>query len=240
MKVKKDNTFYTIPFIDSILEVPDIDKIINDELIRHKLLTEDDPPIISILSDINTFKIIILIEDGYELYLDDNFFKMLGFSDKVLKRYLQRSNLTPQINSINYLKIYCNIIDNKNNPYYLLNVFIKSGLAELTVYTEPSIFKKQKIINDNFNYIEFEFLDEKNDKIEMTERVQPHFCPWKNVCFPIFPHGEKWEKKYMEREGKVFISLSFHILFPIFPHGKKWKNIHFSMGKNGVGPPPHA
>ena len=66
-----------------MLEVHDIDKIINDELIRHKLLTEDDPPIISILSDINTFKIIILIEDGYELYLDDNFSKMLGFSDKV-------------------------------------------------------------------------------------------------------------------------------------------------------------
>ena len=152
MKVKKDNTFYTISFIDSMLEVLDINKIINDELIRHELLTEDDTPIISILTDINRFKIIILIEDGYELHLDNNFSRMLGFSDKVLKRYLQRSNLTPQINSINYLKIYCNIIDNKNNPYYLSNVFIKSGLSELTVYTEPSIFKKQKMINDNFNY----------------------------------------------------------------------------------------
>ena len=151
MKVKKDNTFYTISFIDSMLEVSDINGLINDELIRHKLLTEDDPPIISILSDINTFKITILIEDGYELYLDDNFSKIFGFSDKILKRYLQRSDLVPQINSINYLKIYCNVIDNKNNPYYLSNVFIKSRLAELTVYSEPSIFKKQKIINDNFN-----------------------------------------------------------------------------------------
>ena len=101
--------------------------------------------------------------------MDDNFSKMLGFSDKILKRYLQRSDLTPQINSINYSKIYCNIIDNKNNPYYLSNAFIKSALAELTVYTEHSIFKKQKIIDDNFNYIEFELLDEKNNKIEMTD-----------------------------------------------------------------------
>ena len=169
MKVKKDNTFYTISFIDSMLEVPDINKIINDELIRHKLLTEDDTPIISILTDINTFKIIVLIEDGYELYLDNNFSRMLGFSNKVLKRYLQRSDLTPQIYAINYLKIYCNLIDNKNNPYYLSDVFIKSGLAELTVYNEQSIFKKQKIINDSFNYIEFEFLDEKNNKVEMTD-----------------------------------------------------------------------
>ena len=158
MKVKKDNTFYTISFINSMLEVPDINKIINNELIRQELLTEDDNPIISILTDINTFKI---IENGYELHLDDNFARMLGFSDKILKEYLQRSDLTPQINSINYLKIYCNVIDNKNNPYYLSNVFIKSGISELTVYTEPSIFKKQKIINEKFNYIEFEFLDEK-------------------------------------------------------------------------------
>ena len=118
MKVKKENTFYTISFIDSMLEVSDINKNVNEELRRHNLLREDDTPIISILTDINTFKIIFLIENGYELHLDDNFAKMLGFSDKVLKRYLQRSDLVPQINSINYLKIYCNIIDNKNNPYY--------------------------------------------------------------------------------------------------------------------------
>ena len=127
MDVKKDNTFYKISFIDSMLEVSDINKIINDELIRHKLITEDDPPIIQIISDVNTFKIIILIETGCQLYLDDNFAHMLGFSNKILKRYLQRSDEVPQINPINCLKIYCNIIDNKNNPYYLSNIFIKSG-----------------------------------------------------------------------------------------------------------------
>ena len=81
---------------------------------------------------------------------------MLGFSDKILKRYLKRSDLTPQINPINYFKIYCNIMDNKNSPYYLSNIFIKSGLAELTVYNEPSTYKKQKVINDSFNYIKIE------------------------------------------------------------------------------------
>ena len=57
--------------------------------------------------------------------------------------------------------------------------------------------------------------------------------------FPIFPHGEEWGKKYMEREGNEYFSLSFHILFsPFFPMGEKWENTYFSMGKNGVGPPP--
>ena len=49
------------------------------------------------------------------------------------------------------------------------NIFIKSGLAELTVYNESSNYKKQKVINDNFNYIEIELLDEKNNKLEMTD-----------------------------------------------------------------------
>ena len=169
MKVKKDNKFYTISFIDAMLEVEDINKIINNGLIKQELLTEDDNPIISIIADINTFKILILIEDGYELHLDDNFSRMLGFSDKILKKYLQRSDLVPQINPINYLKIYCNIIDNKNNPYYLTDVFIQSRVGQLTVYTEQSIYAKQKLINDSFNYIEFEFLDEKNNKISFTD-----------------------------------------------------------------------
>ena len=147
-----------------MLEVEDINKIINDELIRHKLLTEDDPPIINIIADINTFKIIILVERGYELHLDDNFAHMLGFSYKILKKDLQRSDKTPQINRINYLKIYSNIIDNKHNPYYLSNIFIKSNVSELTVYNENNIYKKQKIINDVFNYIEIEIFDEKDKK----------------------------------------------------------------------------
>ena len=152
-----------------MLEIEDINKIINNELIKFELLTEDDPPIITIIGDVNTFKIIILIERGYELYLDDNFAKMLGFSYKILKKDLQRSDLIPQINRINYLKIFSNIIDNENHPYYLSNVFIKSNVSELTVYNENNIYKKQKIINDIFNYIEIEIFDEENEKIEMTD-----------------------------------------------------------------------
>ena len=147
-----------------MLEVQNINKIINDELIRHRLLTEDDVPIINVIADTNTFKIIILVERSYELHLDDNFARMLGFSYKILKKDLQRFDLTPQINSINYLKIYSNIIDNKHNPYYLSNIFIKSNLSKLTIYNENNIYIKQKVINDVFNYTVIEILDEKKPK----------------------------------------------------------------------------
>ena len=164
MKVKKDNTYYNISFIDSMLEVEDINRIINDELIRHKLLTEDDLPIISIIPDINTLKTIVLVERSYELHLDDNFSRMLGFSYRILKKDLQRSDKTPQINSINYLKIYSNVIDNKHNPYYLSNIFIKSSLSELTIYNENNIYKKQRVISDVFNYMRLKFLMKKIKK----------------------------------------------------------------------------
>ena len=82
---------------------------------------------------------------------------------------MQRSDLIPQINRISYLTIYSNIIDNENNPYYLSNVFIKSNVSELSVNNENSIFKKQRIINDVFNYKEIEIFDEENEKIEMTD-----------------------------------------------------------------------
>ena len=69
--------------------------------------------------------------------------------------------------------------------------------------------------------------------------VQPHFCPRKNVCFPIFSHGEKWGKKYMEREGNEYFSLSFHILFfPFFPMGKGGKTHIFPWQKWDWTPPP--
>ena len=48
-------------------------------------------------------------------------------------------------------------------------MFIKSNVFELSVYNENNIYKKQKIINDIFNYIEIEILDEENEKIEMTD-----------------------------------------------------------------------
>ena len=69
--------------------------------------------------------------------------------------------------------------------------------------------------------------------------VQPHFLAHgKIVSFPIFPHGKKWEKKYMEREGNEYFSFFFHIIFfPFFPMGKNGKRHIFPMGKNGVGPP---
>ena len=66
----------------------------------------------------------------------------------------------------------------------------------------------------------------------------PIFAHGKMYVFPFFPMGKNGKKSiWKEREKYSFPSLSIYF-FPIFPHGKKWENTHFSIGKNGVGPPP--
>ena len=63
------------------------------------------------------------------------------------------------------------------------------------------------------------------------------FLPMEKCVFSYF---FPWGKKYMEREGNEYFSLSFQILFfPFFRHGENRKTHFFSMGKNGVGPPQY-
>ena len=57
---------------------------------------------------------------------------------------------------------------------------------------------------------------------------------------PIFARG-KMVKKYMEREGNEYFSLSFHILFfPFFPMEKMGKDTFFPWAKMGLDPPPQC
>ena len=44
MKVKKEGGFYNINFIDSQLEISDINNILQDHLIKFNIQTEDETP----------------------------------------------------------------------------------------------------------------------------------------------------------------------------------------------------
>ena len=51
--------------------------------------------------------------------------KLLGFSKYVINPGYNRSDLIPQIDNTKYLKIYCNIVDNKNDNEHLLMFLLK-------------------------------------------------------------------------------------------------------------------
>ena len=169
MKVKKDNDFYNIDFIDSQLEISDINNILQDNLIKFDLQTEDEKPKIQIISDVNTYSVLIFIEKGFELHLDNNFQRILGFDHPILKYTMQRSNKTPQVNRLNYVKIFLNIVDNKIEENYLTKVFVQSSVGNFNLYSQNSIYRIKNILNTNFEYIEVTFLNENNEPISFKD-----------------------------------------------------------------------
>ena len=169
MKVKYEGAFYNIDFIDSQLEISDMNNILQNDLIQFNLQTEDETPKIQIISDVNTYSVLIFIEKGFELHIDKNFQKILGFDRPILKYTMQRSNIIPQVNKFNYIKIFLNIVDNKIQENYLTKVFVQSSIGNLNLYMPNSIYKTKNILNHQFEYIEVTFLDESNEPIEFID-----------------------------------------------------------------------
>ena len=150
MKVKKDNTFYNIDFIDSQFEISDININLQEHLIKFNIQTEDETPKIQIISDVNTYLVLIFIEKGLELHLDKNFQKILGFDYGILKNTMQRSNITPKVNKLNYIKNFLNIVDNKIEENYLTKVYVQSSVGGLNLYSQNSIYKIKKYFKYKF------------------------------------------------------------------------------------------
>ena len=98
MKVKKDNTFCDIDCIDSQFEISDININLQEHLIKFNIQTEDETPKIQVISNVNTYSVLIFIEKGLELHIDKNFQKILGFDYGILKNTMQRSNITSKVN----------------------------------------------------------------------------------------------------------------------------------------------
>ena len=73
VKIKKGDDLFHIDFIDSQLEISDIDNILQDHLIKFNIQTEDETPKIQIISDVNTYSVLIFIEKGLELHIEENF-----------------------------------------------------------------------------------------------------------------------------------------------------------------------
>ena len=111
LKVKYNNREIEINFQEAY-NVDDISNIINLELKENSIDIEDP---IKIVVDKNQYKILIIVKEDFKLILDKNFMKLLGFSKYVINPGYSRSDLIPQIDKTKYLKIYCNIVDNKND-----------------------------------------------------------------------------------------------------------------------------
>ena len=164
--VKYNNNDIVINFQEGAYNVDDISNIINIKIKENSIDIEEP---IKIVIDINQYKILIIVKEDFKLILDKNFMNLLGFSKYVINPGYNRSDLIPNIDKTKYLKIYCNIVNNKNENEILSNIFIKNGVGDLVVYDNFNIYKKQKIIECDFNFIEICVRNQDNKNIELKD-----------------------------------------------------------------------
>ena len=97
---------------------------------------------------------------------------LFGFSNSLITKGYNRSNLIPNVDKVKFLKLYCNLVDNREDNEYLTNVFINSGISEQVKYENDNIYKSKKILNSSFNYIEICIKDQNNKPVNMKELFQ--------------------------------------------------------------------
>ena len=69
---------------------------------------------------------------------------LFGFSKYAFNEGYHRSDLIPNVDKVKFLKLYCNLIDNKEDDEFLTNVFINGGISEQVTYENFNIYKSKK------------------------------------------------------------------------------------------------
>ena len=97
---------------------------------------------------------------------------LFGFEKNIFKEGYHRSSKTPNLDKTKFLKIYCNLVDNKEDNEFLTNVFIKNDISDQIIYENHNNYKRKKILDTSFNYIEVCIRDENNKDIIMKDFLQ--------------------------------------------------------------------
>ena len=116
---------------------------------------------------------------------------------------MQRSNVTPKVNRLNYIKIFLNIVDNKIQENYLTKVFIQSSVGNLNLYMPNSIYKTKNILNSQFEYIEVTFLNESNEVIDLQILVFHYIlCNYIMPMQKLCEIEEKLKKEHIDIKSR--------------------------------------
>ena len=164
--VNYNNETTIVNFSKGAYNVDDISSIINLELNEKYDFKEDK---IKIVTDVNKYSILIILEEGFTIVLDENFKKLFGFSNGIINKSYTRSDLTPNVDRVKYLKIFSNIVDNINDSNFLSDIYINSNVGNLITFNDSNIYRKQKVYENTFRFLEVNIKDQNNRNIEMTD-----------------------------------------------------------------------
>ena len=168
--IKNKTQSYTINFTNGSY-ASDISKIIDDEIKNNFNNIPEKEKYIQIAMDVNRYAILIAIKENWILKLDENFMNLFGFEKNIFKEGYHRSTKTPNLDKTKFLKIYCNLVDNKEDNEFLTNVFIKNDIFDQVTYENNNIYKRKNILDTTFNYIEVCLKNKNNEDIVMKDYI---------------------------------------------------------------------
>ena len=172
LTIKNKTQSHTINFKNGSYNVSDISKIIDNEINENFNNISENEKYIQIVIDVNRYAILIVIKENWILELDKNFMDLFGFEKNIFKEGYHRSTKVPNLDKTKFLKIYCNLVDNKEDNEFLTNVFIKNNISDQIIYENDNIYKRKRILDTSFNYIEVCIKNEKNQDIIMKDFFQ--------------------------------------------------------------------
>ena len=175
MTIKSKTQSHTIKFKKGSYYVYDISKIIDDEIEKNFNNISEKEKYVQIVADVNRYAILVVIKENWVLELDKDFMDLFGFEKNIFEEGYHRSSKIPSLDRTKFLKIYCNLVDNKEDNMFLTNVFIKNNIGEQIIYENHNNYKRKRILDTSFNYIEVSIKNQKNEDIIMTDLFQISF-----------------------------------------------------------------
>ena len=172
LTIKNKTQSYTINFTNGSYYASDISKIIDDEIKKNFNNILEKDKYIQIAMDVNRYAILIAIKKDWVLELDENFMDLFGFEKNIFEEGYYRSSKTPNLDKTKSLKIYCNLVNNEEDDEFLTNVFIKNNISDQIIYENHNNYKRKKILDTSFDYIEICIKNENNQNIVMKDFFQ--------------------------------------------------------------------
>ena len=173
--IKNKIQSHTINFKNGSYYVSDISKIINAEIKNNFNNILENEKYIQIVVDVNRYAILIIIKKDWILELDKNFMDLFGFEKNIFEEGYHRSSKTPNLDKTKFLKIYCNLVDNRENSRFLTNIYIKNDIGDQIIYENHNNYKRKNISNTTFDYIEVCIKNQKNEDVAMADWFQISF-----------------------------------------------------------------
>ena len=97
---------------------------------------------------------------------------LFGLEKSIITEGYHRSAVIPNLDKSKILKIYCNLVDNKEDNEFLTNIFIKNDISDQVTYENHNIYERKKVLDTTFDYIEICIKDEDNKDVIMKDFFQ--------------------------------------------------------------------